>query len=53
MSVDKKKILMSSVGISGATIDIPLGTDFFPIDNAELIQDKFVNDQKKNPLIKS
>ena len=50
MFVDKKKILISSVGVSGGTIDIPLGTDFFPIDNAELIQDKFVNDEKEKSI---
>ena len=41
MFVDRRKILLGSLN-SGTTIDIPLKTNFFPVDNAELIEDKFV-----------
>jgi len=53
MFVDRKKILFENIG-SGATIDIPLSMDFFPVDNAELIEDKFVDDEIEkaiNPII--
>lgn len=53
MFVDRRKILIGSLG-SGSTIDIALGTNFFPVDNAELIEDKFVKDEIKksiNPII--
>ena len=53
MFVDRRKILIGSLG-SGSTIDIALGTNFFPVDNAELIEDKFVKDEIKksiNPIV--
>jgi len=53
MFVDRRKILIGNIG-SGTTIDIPLKTNFFPVDNAELIQDKFVNDEVEksiNPIV--
>jgi hypothetical protein len=53
MFVDRRKILIGSLG-SGSTIDIALGTNFFPVDNAELIEDKFVRDEIKksiNPIV--
>tara|TARA_R110000824_G_scaffold122403_12_gene279580 strand:+ start:565 stop:1476 length:912 start_codon:yes stop_codon:yes gene_type:complete len=53
MFVDRKKILYQNIG-SGGTINIPLSTDFFPVDNAELIEDKFVDDEIEkaiNPII--
>jgi len=53
MIVDKRKILLGSLG-TGTTIDIALGSDFFPVDNSELVQDKFVNDEIDkviNPII--
>jgi hypothetical protein len=53
MFVDRRKILIGSLG-SGSTIDIALGTNFFPVDNAELIEDKFVKDEIEksiNPII--
>lgn len=49
MFVDKRKILLDNIG-SGTTIDIALKTNFFPVDNAELIQDKFVKDEVKNSI---
>ena len=53
MFVDRRKILIGNIG-SGTTIDIPLKANFFPVDNAELIQDKFVNDEVEksiNPIV--
>jgi len=53
MFVDRKKILYENIG-SGGTINIPLRLDFFPVDNAELIEDKFVDDEIEksiNPII--
>ena len=50
MSVNRNKILLKNMGVSGGTIEIPLRTDFFPIDNAELIQDKFVDEEKKKSI---
>ena len=44
MFVDKRKILLDNIG-SGTTIDIALGSDFFPVDNSELIENKFVKDE--------
>ena len=53
MFVDRRKILIGSLG-TGSTIDISLGTNFFPVDNAELIEDKFVKDEIEksiNPIV--
>jgi hypothetical protein len=53
MFVDKRKILLDDVG-SGTTIDIVLGSDFFPVDNSDLIENRFVKDEIKksiNPII--
>ena len=53
MFVDKRKILIGNIG-SGTTIDISLGSNFFPVDNSELIQDKFVKDEIEksiNPIV--
>jgi len=49
MFVDRRKILLGSLN-SGTTIDIPLKTNFFPVDNAELIKDKFVKDEVNNSI---
>ena len=49
MFVDKRKILLGGIG-SGTTIDISLGSNFFPVDNAELIEDKFVKDEVENSI---
>jgi len=53
MFVDKRKILLDNIG-SGTTIDIALGSDFFPVDNSELIEDKFVKAEIEkviNPIV--
>jgi len=49
MFVDKRKILIGNIG-SGTTIDISLGSNFFPVDNSELIMDKFVKDEIKKSI---
>ena len=49
MNVDRRKILLDSLN-SGTTIDIALKTSFFPVDNAELIEDKFVKDEVENAI---
>ena len=53
MFVDKRKILLDNIG-SGTTIDITLGSNFFPVDNSELIENKFVKDEIEkviNPIV--
>jgi len=49
MFVDRRKILLENIG-SGTTIDITLKSNFFPVDNAELIEDKFVKDEVENAI---
>lgn len=49
MFVDRRKILLGSLN-TGTTIDIVLKTNFFPVDNAELIGDKFVKDEVENAI---
>jgi hypothetical protein len=49
MLVDRRKILLDSLN-SGTTIDITLSSNFFPVDNAELIEDKFVKDEIENSI---
>jgi len=54
MTVKRKKILLSNFGLSGCSINIPLGTKFFPIDNAEVIEHELIPKVKKesiNPII--
>ena len=53
MYVNKRKILISSLG-TGSTVNINLTTNFFPVDNSELIQTKFVDEEVKksiNPIV--
>ena len=49
MFVDRRKILLENIG-SGTTIDITLKSNFFPVDNAELIEYKFVKDEIENSI---
>lgn len=49
MYVNKRKILIRDMG-TGSTINIALGTNFFPVDNAELIQSKFVDEEVQNSI---
>ena len=51
-TVNSKKILVSKLGASGTTIDVPLSTNFFPVDNSELITHQFVEQEKERLLIK-
>lgn len=53
MFVDRKKILIGNL-TTGTTLDITLESNFFPVDNSELIEDKFVKDEVEksiNPII--
>jgi hypothetical protein len=53
MIIDKRKILIKNLGDTGS-ININLTNNFFPVDNSELIKDKFVEDEVKksiNPII--
>ena len=53
MIVDRRKILLGSLN-TGTTIDIALKANFFPVDNAELIEDKFVKEEVEkaiNPIV--
>lgn len=53
MFVDRKKILIGNL-TTGTTLDISLNSNFFPVDNSELIEDKFVKDEIEksiNPII--
>ena len=49
-TVNSKKILVSKLGASGTTIDIPLSTNFFPVDNSELITHQFVEQEKEKVI---
>jgi len=49
MNVDRRKILLDNLS-SGTTINITLKSNFFPVDNAELIEDKFVKDEVENTI---
>ena len=49
MNVDRRKILLDNLSES-TTIDIALKSNFFPVDNAELIDDKFVKDEVDNSI---
>jgi len=53
MFVDRRKILLGDIG-SGTTIDIALSSNFFPVDNSEIIENKFVKDEIEksiNPIV--
>ena len=53
MFVDRKKILIGNL-TTGTTLDITLESNFFPVDNSELIEDKFVKDEVEksiNPIV--
>ena len=50
----RKKILLGDLGRRGASINIPLGQNFFPIDNSEMIENELVPKEKQksiNPII--
>ena len=50
----KRKILLSNFGLSGCSINIPLGTKFFPVENAEVIEHELipkVKEESINPII--
>ena len=52
--LDRKKIVYTNIVSSAATIDIPISLDFTPIDNSEMVEDKFVDDEIEkviNPIV--
>lgn len=54
MFVDRKKIVYTNIGTSAATINVPINLTFTPIDNSELVEDKFVQDEIDkaiNPIV--
>ena len=53
MNVNRKKILVGDIG-TGTTINVPLSTTFFPVDNTEMLEHKFIEDEVEksiNPII--
>ena len=54
MSVKKFKIPIRDIGLSGTSIDLNVNLDFSPMDNAELIQTKLIDDEREksiNPIV--
>ena len=49
MFVNRKKIRFDLV-TSATTINVPIRLDFTPVDNSEMIEDKFVNDEVKKSI---
>ena len=45
MSVNKFKIPIRDINISGTTINLNVNLDFSPVDNAELIKTKLIDDE--------
>ncbi len=53
MNVNRKKILVGDIG-TGTTVNIPLSTTHFPVDNTEMLEHKFISDEVEksiNPII--
>tara|TARA_Y100000591_G_scaffold333274_1_gene375237 strand:+ start:215 stop:1111 length:897 start_codon:yes stop_codon:yes gene_type:complete len=53
MNVNRKKILVGDIG-TGTTINVPLSTTFYPVDNTEMLEHKFIEDEVEksiNPII--
>lgn len=53
-NVNKIEIRLDKITTSGVTINIPFGLEFFPIDNTELQQTQFVENEKEkavNPIV--
>ena len=54
MTVNKYKIPIRDINISGSSINLGLSLDFSPVDNTELIKTKLIDDEKEksiNPII--
>ena len=54
MTVNKIQIPMRDITISGTSVNIPLFLSFTPVDNTELIETKFIDDEVNkviNPII--
>ena len=54
MTVNKVQIPLRDINISGTSFNVPLFLSFMPVDNTELIQTKFIDDEVDkviNPII--
>jgi len=54
MTVNKYKIPIKDITISGSSINLNINLDFSPVDNTELIKTKLIDDEKEksiNPII--
>lgn len=54
MKTVKTKIVIDKLGVSASTITLSLGSNFFPIDNTEEIENVFVEQEKEksiNPIV--
>jgi len=54
MNVEKYKIPLRDINISGTSVNIPISLLFTPVDNSELIETKFIDDEVDksiNPIV--
>ncbi len=54
MNVNKYKIPLRDINVSGTSVNIPISLSFTPVDNSELIETKFINDEANksiNPIV--
>ena len=45
MNVNKYKIPLRDINVSGTSVNIPISLSFTPVDNSELIETKFIKDE--------
>ncbi len=45
MTVNKVQIPLRDINISGTSFNVPLFLSFMPVDNTELIQTEFIDDE--------
>jgi len=54
MNVNKYKIPLRDINVSGTSVNIPISLSFTPVDNSELIETKFIDDEvikSINPIV--
>ena len=54
MNVNKYKIPLRDINVSGTSVNIPISLSFTPVDNSELIETKFIKDEvikSINPIV--
>jgi len=54
MNVNKYKIPLRDINVSGTSVNIPISLSFTPVDNSELIETKFIEDEvikSINPIV--